>query len=465
MPVISFDSGQKTVQEIIHLYEKKLLNLNPGFQRFSVWSKTDRSNLIDSMIKNYPLPSVFFYRREHNGEIIYDVIDGKQRIESILMFSGVMPGEEFEAKIQLPDESKIESIDWKELKRRKCQSLINGYKLQVIEVYGELSDIIDLFVRINSTGKALTTAEKQHARYYNSDFLKKASQLAEKHRDYFNLIGVITANQASRMKHVELVCELIVAAHKQDVSDKRAALDRVMDAGSITGIKLSNAVSQTDLGIKKLKSMFPDLKQTRFRNLSDFYTLAVLIQKFLHAKMILDDKKRNQLAWDLLMMLSLGLDQLAIQQKKGGAASSDNEIFRNYMSTVRDNTDKESQRRSRESILRKLIESIFEQKDSKRIFSPEQRRLIWNSSTDKKCNKCKKQLTWEDFTIDHIKPYSSGGKTELANAGLMCQSCNSSKGNRSANSIKKTNKPVKASIKSNSIPNSAKVTKNTRYKY
>lgn len=34
----------------------------------------------------------------------------------------------------------------------------------------EVGDIIDLFVRINSTGKALTTQEKRHARYFNSHF-------------------------------------------------------------------------------------------------------------------------------------------------------------------------------------------------------------------------------------------------------------------------------------------------------
>ncbi|MGD0778143.1 MAG: HNH endonuclease signature motif containing protein [Candidatus Solibacter sp.] len=39
-------------------------------------------------------------------------------------------------------------------------------------------------------------------------------------------------------------------------------------------------------------------------------------------------------------------------------------------------------------------------------------------------------LTWDNFTIDHIKPYSKGGRTELDNADLMCRSCNAAKGNR-----------------------------------
>lgn len=43
---------------------------------------------------------------------------------------------------------------------------------------------------------------------------------------------------------------------------------------------------------------------------------------------------------------------------------------------------------------------------------------------------CSKKLTWHDFTIDHIKPWSKGGKTALENAALMCQEHNSGKGNK-----------------------------------
>ena len=82
----------RTVIDIQNLFEDGLLNLEPGFQRQSVWSERDRSKLIDSILRNYPLPAIFFYRREEDGQIIYDVIDGKQRVESILMFMGEMRG-------------------------------------------------------------------------------------------------------------------------------------------------------------------------------------------------------------------------------------------------------------------------------------------------------------------------------------------------------------------------------------
>ena len=95
--------------------------MSPGFQRESVWTKKDRQKLIDSILRNYPIPAIFLYRREDNGEIIYDVIDGKQRIETCLMFMGLIRGKSFSAKIQMPDKDEREKINYRVLQRRAKQ--------------------------------------------------------------------------------------------------------------------------------------------------------------------------------------------------------------------------------------------------------------------------------------------------------------------------------------------------------
>ena len=153
---ITHDSYTKPIHDLVNLYEKGQLNLSPGFQRKSVWTPKDRSKLIESILRNYPLPAIFLYHREENGKIIYDVIDGKQRLETILYFIGVIRGKRFTVKSSIDDDLEITQIDWNYLKRRSKQTIITGYKLYTIEVDGGLSDIIYLFVRINSTGKALT---------------------------------------------------------------------------------------------------------------------------------------------------------------------------------------------------------------------------------------------------------------------------------------------------------------------
>lgn len=430
MSDIRSDTYQRTVQDFANLYREGQLNLEPGFQRDSVWTDSDRVKLLDSIMRNYPLPSVFLYRREEDGQIVYDVIDGKQRLETILRFMGLKWGQRFRAKVQLPDEEAPRTIDWRRLCRECKQPLLTGYSLHTVEVRGDLADIIDLFVRINSTGKALTSAEKRHARYYKSRFLREAGKLAERYEGYFLQHRILSAMQLSRMKHVELVCELMISLHQGDLINKKAALDHVMQSATFTPRQIEAAKKKTIRTMNLVAKVFPGLKQSRFRQVSDYYSLAVLISKFDTEGLVLSDRRRNKLAWGLLAAFSSGVDTVRDLQKQAKGTPPQLESERQYLLTVTGGTDHIAQRRTREGILRGLLESVFEKKDSRRGFSPEQRRILWASSSTRKCKGCGRLLTWGDFTIDHINPFSKGGQTALSNAALMCRSCNSSKGNR-----------------------------------
>lgn len=428
-PSLSHRPETKTIKDIENLYEDDLLNLEPGFQRQSVWSERDRAKLIDSILRNYPLPAIFLYRREENGQIIYDVIDGKQRIESILMFMGQMRGR-YWLKTQLPGEDEAEWIDWKWLCKRQRQHLVTGYRIPVIEVDGDMGDIIDLFVRINSTGKALTPQEKRRAKYYNSPFLKEADWLARRYEWYFAEAGVLSAGQMSRMKHVELICELMLSIHQGDVINKKAALDRVMKTDSFNTRDISKASGKTITALNRVRRMFPKLYTTRLCQMTDFYTLTLLIAKFEAEGLILTDRRLNRLAWDLLVAFATQVDEVREKQRKAIGVKPDQEIYRDYLLTVSQMTDDVNQRRRREAILRGILGSLFAKKDAQRGFTSEQRRILWNTAATRKCQECGRVLNWDDFTIDHVDPHSKGGRSRLENSALICRVCNSSKGNR-----------------------------------
>ena len=100
--------------------------------------------------------------------------------------------------------------------------------------------------------------------------------------------------------------------------------------------------------------------------------------------------------------------------------------------TVQGDTDSLATRERRAKILHGLFGGLFEKKDEQRSFSPEQRRLIWHSDGTKRCTHpgCGVKLDWTNFTIDHVKAYSRGGRTSVRNAALMCKKHNSKKGAR-----------------------------------
>lgn len=431
LPNLTHQQNPKTIQDLINLYEKGHLNLEPGFQRKSVWKQQDRAKLLDSIIRNYPLPAIFLYRNQRNGDVVYDVIDGKQRIESFLMFMGLKHGR-FETKTQLPGEEETKQVSWKQLCKGKQQHIITGYRLPVIEVDGEFGDIVEVFVRINSTGKALTGQEKRHAKYYESKFLKEAAKVANKFEDHLLNMGVMGTSQISRMKHVELICELMLSIQKGDPINKKSALNSIMADAGVDMRQVGRGSRLTIAALNRVRMMFPKLNSTRFVKVTDFYTLTTLIAKFEQEGLILTDGRRNRLAWDILRVFSNKVDDLREKLKKAQNIGTEQELYRQYLLTVMQATDEVNQRRLRESILCGLLESLFARKDAQRGFSDAQRRIIWNTTADRRCQnpKCKKRLAWDDFTIDHIDPYSKGGRTRLGNAALMCRSCNSAKGKR-----------------------------------
>ena len=136
--------GEHTINELTLMFSDQQINLEPGFQRKSVWTLTDRRRLIQSIVAGYPLPSVFLYKRDHQGGLIYQVIDGKQRLETIFMFTGLgrFKRDEFDTKLDLGEG--LDWWDWRGICKYQSEiaAAIRSYKIQTVEVTGDLSDII-----------------------------------------------------------------------------------------------------------------------------------------------------------------------------------------------------------------------------------------------------------------------------------------------------------------------------------
>jgi 5-methylcytosine-specific restriction endonuclease McrA len=156
----------------------------------------------------------------------------------------------------------------------------------------------------------------------------------------------------------------------------------------------------------------------------------MLVWEMDRAGCILTDKQRNRQAQKLLNWLSDGVGLVRDQVKKAEGAKPDQRLFADYLLTVQGDTDSLPARKRRADLLRQLLGGLFERKDSQRGFTQEQRRLIWHSEEKRNCKQCGVPLSWSNFTIDHVKPHSHGGKTVLSNAALMCRRCNSRKGNK-----------------------------------
>ena len=436
---VNFDTDDKTIQELIDHYEKGRLNLNPAFQRESVWRETQRRRLIRSIYENVPIPSIFLYERAYNGSVVYDVIDGKQRLESIFMFMGLkgFRGKRFWFKATWEEEDKILTAysDWNDLEFKE-KSKILSYPIQTITIKGTQSEIADIFVRINSTGSKLKPQEIRKASYFTSEFLEESVKVAnsKKFREFLTKNKILSSEQLTRQKHIELVSELILSIHYDGPINKKRAIDETMKKDTLKGLELKRASKKFNRIFNILKSLFPRLKETRFRGVADFYTIFLLIWRWNYIdKLVLTERKRKTLAQAYLLSFGNNIDKVRDKQKnfKTNKIEEGESLFVNYLRTVMSSTDDIHQRKEREKILDSVLSGVFETKDPYRTFNKEQRRIIWYQSNGHCSNKkCKKKLTINNFHVDHIKPHSKGGKTTLKNAQIMCAKCNLEKSNK-----------------------------------
>lgn len=137
------------------------LILEPSFQREYVWNQPKKQQLIDSILLGIPIPT-FYFSIDKNGNLL--VVDGKQRINSILEF--------LEGKLSLPssyrflclDKESKHDVHFKELESR-VKRKFEDYPLTCYLVDSSVIPRFqnEIFMRVNRGGERLTIQEIRNA--------------------------------------------------------------------------------------------------------------------------------------------------------------------------------------------------------------------------------------------------------------------------------------------------------------
>lgn len=151
---------QYRIHDFIAWQDNRELELNPHFQRRSVWDPQARTMLIDSVLRRMPIPKVYMRTRIDTAtrRSVREVVDGQQRLRAILGFAndefaltrraGEFAGLRYST---LPDEAKSDFLSY----AIAVDSLINASD----------SDVLEVFARLNSYNVSLNAAEKRHAKF------------------------------------------------------------------------------------------------------------------------------------------------------------------------------------------------------------------------------------------------------------------------------------------------------------
>jgi hypothetical protein len=79
------------IQDFVQYARDGELNLSPSYQRADVWPTSSAQRLIESILRGIPLPSVIILEKKTDRATEYEVVDGKQRLTSVLRFTGAHP--------------------------------------------------------------------------------------------------------------------------------------------------------------------------------------------------------------------------------------------------------------------------------------------------------------------------------------------------------------------------------------
>ncbi len=86
--LMDYRNTETKLDQLVGYFNEEKINLSPIFQRGRVWTLPMRKELIKNIVRHRPIPAIFLYKDEAGAKYSYNILDGKQRLESIIMFIG-----------------------------------------------------------------------------------------------------------------------------------------------------------------------------------------------------------------------------------------------------------------------------------------------------------------------------------------------------------------------------------------
>ena len=214
-------TDQYPLSDLLSWIQEKTLVLNTDFQRRAVWPPSAKVFLIDSILRDRPIPNIYIRTktdlRTRRG--YREVVDGQQRLRAIDEFASdkltlTRTTKEFSGKTYstLNDDSKTAFLT---------------YTIGTVQLYNiSDTDVLDIFHRINAYGLRLNPQEMRHGKFQGQfrNAVIGASQRWTPLWDSYQIVGL---RDRVRMADDELMALML-----------GVVLDGVTDGGQPTTNKL-----------------------------------------------------------------------------------------------------------------------------------------------------------------------------------------------------------------------------------
>lgn len=388
------------------------INTNPDFQRPAVWSNSQKQLLVDTILRDYDVPKLY-WRKTGAKPDTYDVVDGQQRLRAIWEF--------FEGGFKLPrdadtiDGEAVAGCTYDELPD-ELRMRFDVYALDVVMLdETDEDEVREMFLRLQN-GTTLKAQEKRNA--YPGKMRNFIRELSA--HPLFGCVGFSNSRFTHDLVAAQMVC-LEIAGGPANI--KNADLNRMYEDNKSFDTKGSTAKAVRrvlDILVEVFAEKTPELE--RYNVIALYCVVSELLRQY-----VIEEVKPHLRDW------FIEFETTRRQQESKAEDEADPEWVA-YKEKISHSTDAaESIRWRMEFLLRNLLELYpnLSRKDQQRDFTHLQKLAIFRRDGGVcqlrlKCDGAK--LTWDDWHCDHIIAWSKGGKTTVANGQVSCSDCNLAKG-------------------------------------
>lgn len=224
-------SSDWTVDTILSQIRNKNINLNPRFQRRDAWSIKKKSLFIESIILGLPIPQIVLALNKEPRRGNFIVLDGKQRLLTLLQFTGGWNGKSNNFSLQglkiradLNGKSFSDIKEDTDLRGDYFQFLNYTIRSVVIRNWPNIDFLHTVFIRLNSKSTPLSPQELRQA-LFPGEFVLYINKRAGESPGLKVLMGLDEPD--FRMRDVEVLLRYL--AFSFFITEYRGNLKKFLD--------------------------------------------------------------------------------------------------------------------------------------------------------------------------------------------------------------------------------------------
>lgn len=313
------DSNFQMISWFTDQYRMGNLDLEPPYQRKSIWNNDYKVYFIDTILRNFPCPTIFLaVEISPTGLTKYHVVDGKQRLLTVFEFVN----DELATSEEYSDPDYAGKYFSQLLDKVKARFW--GYKFTIEYLKdANRADLNQCFDRLNRNVARLNAQELRHARYAGA-FITYVTQLSDD--PFWKDMGQSTPSRIRRMLDIEYVSEIfLVVIH--GIKDGRDHLDGYY---AWYDEEIPN-VEENRRKYEVCKSAIAnlDIFRTRYRNLADLYSLWSAMSKLYDendGRLELDIGKTRENLMDFAQKIREDVEEQQVQDYRLAVIQASNSI-------------------------------------------------------------------------------------------------------------------------------------------